>query len=700
MATIPKVQTSTRRIGILPQIQSHKSKWGEVGREVKSVLSAGERTLDAYDHLKDTELRVDYHKRERAKAEAERAEAEAERARQIAERAKHLEEQKIAAEERRIDREGQYGAAKFDSFVQQAWNGSAKVNADGTTTEIPGIISKHWTEMDREKKTAFDYLGDILTKAKEQDFYAKASPEVRAAIDKHMQFKIAQYGQSAYKLHTLTNGVRMKEENAAIEAKINEELQSVEHADETIFAAESNYAALRKLTQKYGSAIENPDILLQPVVKDGKVVRTVQIGDLKLKGVSDRKDPAYARLQADYEALITEHAKNRITNLTRFASIDTPIGGVSGEEMLSQAEKTRQSLRVMGLSSEKQDAALGALIGEAKEKMLHVREKAQTENASKLDDGYTELQYKLAPTTDANGSFDPSKAMEAKFDDVAEKKKLDALVAEKKITPVHAATLFARYQKMHQWQIELSERIKQANADKLAVQSGEKRNFAPQSDATTYVELKKRIADMSRSGVNPDIVIKEIEDAVDRGKLSSTHYFSLWQDVRGKRDEQKDRIVTMVFTEFYNIGEGTLRDAVDPSKRGTPSGDKAVEALLDSDNAEYFTSSTWFHDPDFTVEDVDASYAAVRDYIEAHPGDYVGAKKLMLDLVKPFSDAARARTLRERIIKMRESKSWDVNAAFRKEDEANAPKNLKSKGNASKVSESQSRMFLYGGGLR
>ena len=133
----------------------------------------------------------------------------------------------------------------------------------------------------------------------------------------------------------------------------------------------------------------------------------------------------------------------------------------------------------------------------------------------------------------------------------------------------------------------------------------------------------------------------------------------------------------MVFTEFYNIDEGTLRNAVDTSKRGTPTGDKAVEALLESGNAEYYTSSTWFHNPDFTVEDVDASYAVVSDYVEAHPNDYVGAKKLMLDLVKPFSDAARARTLRERIIRMREKGVWNVNAAFLKEDEAKAPKNLK-----------------------
>lgn len=414
---IPKAPTSVRRVGVLPQVQSYRSQWGTIGKEINSVLSAGERTLDAYQRSEMEEARTNH-------ILAKRAEAEQEQQRIQAEREARLEEQRQRAEERRIDRDAADRVISFDNYVKARWSGSVEFNPDGSQTVVPGVTSKTWQDMDREKMTPDKYMGNIIRDAKEQDFYRDAPEDVRKAIEKHLQAKYKAYGVAAYQLNMRNNAAKIQDQNARQEAKINSDLQSVEGTTEAEFEAQSNFAALQKIALKYGSAIENPDILLDSIVQDGNAVRPVSLNDLTLKGIADRDDPAYTRMREDYEALIKEQAKNRIINLSKFASADTPINGVGAEGLLDRADKTRENLKAWGLLSDSEYSAFGAMIDDAKRKCESTRQGVRASrhrtNANKLAEDFKKRTEGMDATTDFIGA-----KFEAKEDYV---KTLDALV--------------------------------------------------------------------------------------------------------------------------------------------------------------------------------------------------------------------------------------------------------------------------------
>lgn len=628
MAVIPRAQTSNRRMQNLPHIQQPRSRWGEAGREMANILADGARGIEFYER-----------RQEHRQHEAERA-AEIER--------------------RRIEREGQVLAAQADDFFRARWNGSVQHNADGTTTEIPGIANLTWQQMEAEGKNAADYYADVIHEIEEQDWYVNAKPEVRDAMSRHFKRSLAQYGVAAHNLNLRNNAARIQEQNARIEDSINRDLLSRESALTSVFNMESDYAALRKLSMRYGSAIANPEILEDPIKADGTLV---QLSDLKLKD-ADPDSPGYARMKQDYDALILEHHKNRITNLTRQAASDMSVGPADAETLIRMADGSRQVLSEKGLITEAEDKALQRLMKDTERKMLAMRSQRQDMAAGEIQGELDALAYKIAPTRKTDGTMDFSTALNETFDEGAFRGRLDALVEAKKLKPEAALNLLSSYQKLHENQLRLSEGLSQHQSDKVGGTS----NFPARSNPDVYTALRQQLVIAKLEKQNPQTMLDAIEVARAAGQLSGDHYFSLWRDAFELQDEQNLRVKNMVFSSFLEIPSHIYANAMNMSKRGTPASDSAIETLLGSSNAEYERSGR-LHKPNWTIEDVDAADALVEDYLRNHPGDSAGAEKLLNDLIKPMSDAARAVEFRDRIRKMRRTGEWSINRAFAPDDE-------------------------------
>lgn len=628
MAVIPRAQSSSRRLGILPHVQQPRSQWGETGRALANMLSDGAKGLEYYE------------------AKTERRQREAERVAEI--------------ERRRIEREGQVLAAQAEDFFRARWNGSVQHNADGTTTEVPGIANLTWQQMEADGKNAADYYADVIHEIEEQEWYTAASPEVRDAMSRHFKRSLTQYGIAAHNLNLKNNAARIQEQNARIEDSINRGLLSQEATMTHNFDVESNYAALRKLAMRYGSAIENPEILDSSRKDDGALI---QLSDLKLKD-TEPGSPGYARMKQDYDAIVLEHHKNRITNLTRQAASDTSIGPADAETLIRMADGSRQVLGERGMITEAEDKALQKLLKETEAKMNAVRSQRQDMAAGEIQGELEALAYKIAPTRNTDGTMDFSKALNEKFDEESFRQRLDTLVEAKQLKPDAALKLLSSYQRLQDNQIKLSEGLSQHQSDKVNGTS----NFPSRSNPDVYTALRQQLVMAKLKKQNPQTMLDAIEAARAAGQLSGDNYFSLWRDTFELQDEQTLRIKNMVFSSFLEIPSHIYATAMNASKRGTPSSDSAIETLLGSPNAEYERSGR-LHDPNWTIEDVDAADALVEDYIRNHPGDSAGAEKLLKDLVKPMSDAARAVEFRDRIRKMRQTGEWSINRAFAPDDE-------------------------------
>lgn len=623
MAVIPRAQGSNRQMINVPHLRQGRSHWQEDGRAIANILETGARGIHAY------QVRDEHRQREVARlAEIER---------------------------RKADREGQVLAAQAEDYFRARWDGSVQMSPDGSTREIPGIAAMTWQQMDAEGKNAADYYAEILGEIREQEWYTKASPQAQEAMARHFRQSVQRYGVAAHNLNLRNSAAKIQDQNARIEGSINRDLLAAEAQMTVSFDEVSHRAALRKLAMKYGSAIENPDVLLEP----GRV----QLSDLKLAG-HEEGDAAYAALKQDYDALILEHSKNRITNLTRFAANDTAVGGVPADELLRRADNSREVLTEKGLITESENTALKHLIREAGAKMDAARTRRQDMAAGEIQGELEALAYKIAPTRKADGTLDFSKALSERFDEESFRQRLDTLVAAKKIKPDAAHNLLSRYQRLQDNQIKLSEGLSQHQSDKVNGTS----NFPARSNPDVYTALRQQLVIAKLEKQNPQTMLDLIEAARAAGQLSGDNYFSLWRDAFELQDEQTLRIKNMVFSSFLEIPSHIYATAMNASKRGTTASDSAIETLLGSSNAEYERSGR-LHDPNWTIEDVDAADALVEDYLRNHPGDQAGAEKLLNELVKPMSDAARAVEFRDRIRKMRRTGEWSINRAFAPDDE-------------------------------
>lgn len=237
-------------------------------------------------------------------------------------------------------------------------------------------------------------------------------------------------------------------------------------------------------------------------------------------------------------------------------------------------------------------------------------------------------------------------------------------VAEGAITAGDATELQARLAKMRQAQDVLRDDVEHPD------------RFAAKSDAKAWVEVKQMVADAERKNTSMDILEAAVEGI--KYRLTASDYFSLWKDVREKRNKDSDRIAYQVFSAFLNaddITEDTVAIAADRGRRGSSASDSAISTLLGADNAEYMRSGVAYN-PDFTIQDVDEVLDLTKEYLAAHPGDYDGADRLLRDLVDPISKAARAKAFRERIRAVRRHERaagnagvYSVQKAFAQEDE-------------------------------
>lgn len=613
MAVVPRAQHSNRNLNPIPQIRQPRSQWHAVGDTVADMLSAGARGIEFYEAKRDRRLR------------------EAERAAEI--------------ERRRVDREGQVLAAQAEDYFRARWDGSVQMNADGSTTEIPGVAAMTWQQMDAEKKTAADYYADILGEIREQEWYQQASPQVRDAMARHFQRSVQRYGVAAHNLNLRNSAARIQEQNARIEQAVNRDLLAAETQMTVSFDEASNRAALRKIAMQYGSAIANPEILTEP----GRVT----LDDLKLAG-HEPGDAAYARLKQDYDALVTEHHKNRITNLTRQAAGDMTVGGVAAEEMLLLADNSRDTLAEQGLITDAENAALKRLVEDAGEKMRTVRSRRQDVNAAKFQDKLDELAYRISPVRKTDGTMDVSRALAERFDEEGFRRGLDAEIANGAIKPDAAGKLMETYSRLHARQLELSDAWAQMEFDKLNPGT----NFPERSDTHTYVLLQQEIYRMKARGGNPHAMLDKVEQARRNGRLSGTHYMSLWNDCFQETSRDAVQVKNQILSKVIGLSPEDYGLAMDRSKRTTTAGRAAVETLLGAPGAEYEADS-WYN-PDFTIEEIDSLDAAVLRYIQDHPGDDEGARMLIEKLMKPKSDTIRALKFGQRIHEVYKGGEWFV----------------------------------------
>ena len=157
MPMMPRLDTSTRRVEILPEKHYARSIAGEIGRELGSAGRALGGAMERIDAVRERE----------------------------AERQRILAERNARAADADARRTAELNDALAENFIANAAVGREVVDeATGERRFVPGKFAKTWSEMKAEGTDSVKLTREILTEMREEEWYRKMDPVVRAHFDR------------------------------------------------------------------------------------------------------------------------------------------------------------------------------------------------------------------------------------------------------------------------------------------------------------------------------------------------------------------------------------------------------------------------------------------------------------------------------------------------------------------------------------
>ena len=260
MATIPQASISERRLGVLPQVGSARPvDWAGA---LKGVPEAGIALIDAMG------------RNDRAQ---------------------------LALQMKKADRDARIALTAYDKWMRAGIDGTVVLDADGLPTHAAdGFSSKDWRQMEREGKTAADYLKERETAWRDGEEFKSLDAAARERFERSARFMREDYARAAAEIHRRNFLAKDRFMREGEEAADNMRLVDAEPLDDESFNAVSSQIALRKTLRTLGPLVANPEIADRPGATFADVEFSRPLTDSEAES-----------LKAGYDALMRSHAEHR-----------------------------------------------------------------------------------------------------------------------------------------------------------------------------------------------------------------------------------------------------------------------------------------------------------------------------------------------------------------------------------------------------
>ena len=314
MPMMPRIDTSTRRVEVMPEKQYTRSVAGEIGRELGSAGRALGGAMERIDAVRERE----------------------------AERQRVLAERNARAADADARRSAELNDALAENFIANAAVGREVVDeATGERRFVPGKFAKTWSEMKAEGTDSVKLTRDILSEMREEEWYKKMDPAVRAHFDRKFLFTRDRWMRRAAENDMKARQTDRVETMKALIAERARGVEGVYGADDATFLAAATRASFQNFLDLESSAIENVDQFddVQITAANAKEI----FAQIKWReNISDEeKVKKYNRILAG----VGEFAVNRITALTKAAAKGQGLGAMDAEQCLEKAGDIADGLR-------------------------------------------------------------------------------------------------------------------------------------------------------------------------------------------------------------------------------------------------------------------------------------------------------------------------------------------------------------------
>lgn len=314
MPIMPRLDTSMRRVEVMPEKNYARSVEGEIGRELGSAGRAIGGAMERIDAVRERE----------------------------AERQRVLAERNARAADADARRSAELNDALAENFIANAAVGREVVDeATGERRFVPGKFAKTWSEMKAEGTDSVKLTREILSKMREEEWYKKMDPAVRAHFDRKFLFTQDRWMRRAAENDMKARQTDRIETMKALIAERARGVEGVYGADDATFLAAATRASFQNFLDLESSAIENVDQFddVQITAANAKEIFT----QIKWRdNISDEeKVKKYNRILAG----VGEFAVNRITALTKAAAKGQGLGAMDAEECLEKARDIADGLR-------------------------------------------------------------------------------------------------------------------------------------------------------------------------------------------------------------------------------------------------------------------------------------------------------------------------------------------------------------------
>lgn len=311
---LPRIETSTRRIEIMPERRFAHGIWGEVGRELGQT---GRTVGGALDRI------------------GEVREREAERQRVLAERNQRA----LDADARRT---AEYNERLAENFIANAAIGYETVDPQsGERKFVPGKLQKTRAEMKAEGTDSVKLTRGIIDEMRRESWYTSMDPAVRKHFDRQFVFT-----EDKWMRHAAENDVKARhaervETMKNLIAERAKGVQSLYGMDDSAFVRGAATAAFRNMVDLEGSAIENPEIFYGMDITPENAKEA--FAKIKWRGEPDAKE-----LEKKYNRFLSgvvEFSINRVTALQKAAAQNQGLGTMDAEACLKKADDIVDALR-------------------------------------------------------------------------------------------------------------------------------------------------------------------------------------------------------------------------------------------------------------------------------------------------------------------------------------------------------------------
>ena len=311
---LPRIETSTRRIEIMPERRFAHGIWGEVGRELGQTGGAVGGALDRIGEVR---------------------EREAERLRVLAERNQRA----LDADARRT---AEYNERLAENFIANAAIGYETVDPQsGERKFVPGKLQKTRAEMKAEGTDSVKLTRGIIDEMRRESWYTSMDPAVRKHFDRQFVFT-----EDKWMRHAAENDVKARhaervETMKNLIAERAKGVQSLYGMDDSAFVRGAASAAFRNMVDLEGSAIENPEIFYGMDITPENAKEA--FAKIKWRGEVDEKE-----LEKKYNRFLSgvvEFSINRVTALQKAAAQNQGLGTMDAEACLNKADDIIDALR-------------------------------------------------------------------------------------------------------------------------------------------------------------------------------------------------------------------------------------------------------------------------------------------------------------------------------------------------------------------